>query len=262
MKTSLLKPGFEFIFSLSLIAILCLPPVLMAQANKNMDINIVNGDTTVNGRNIKQLSPPEKREALKSISRISSTGSSRSFSDSMRVHIDTANTFAASPYKHKAGPGAQAWNSNRFNDRMGDRGPNNNGRFMMAPFRNERRNSQSFDYVTVDNEGVSTHIRFHVSEISNEDLKKMPHVEGGKFEISDLNLVPQFSTGKTLLLFDLPAKTVAEVKLTDSEGKSLFSEKVTGGTFNKAVVLGLNGVYYLQVKQGNFVAVKKITKGE
>jgi hypothetical protein len=101
-----------------------------------------------------------------------------------------------------------------------------------------------------------------VSEISNEDLKKMPHVEGGKFEITDLNIVPEFSTGKTLLMFDLPAKTVATVKLTDSEGKLLFDEKATGGSFSKTFALGLNGIYFLQVKQGNNIAIKKIVKEE
>jgi hypothetical protein len=165
MKTFLLRPGFELIFALSLIAILALPPVLLAQSKKNVDINIVNG-----------------------------------------------------------------------------------------------RNSQNFDYVSTDEDGISTHVTFHVSEVSNDDLKRMPHVEGGRFEISDLNLVPEFSTGKTLLMFDLPAKTAAEVKLTDSEGKILWNEKTAGGHFSKTFVFGLNGVYYLQVKQGHNISVKKIMK--
>jgi len=125
-----------------------------------------------------------------------------------------------------------------------------------------RKNTQNFDYVSTDNEGISTRVRFHVSEISNEDLKRMPHVEGGKFDISDLNIIPEFSTGKTLLMFALPAKTVANVKLTDSQGKLIFEDKTTGGSFSKTFPLGLNGIYYLQVKQGNNIAIKKITKEE
>jgi hypothetical protein len=90
----------------------------------------------------------------------------------------------------------------------------------------------------------------------------MPPVEGPTLEISDLNIVPEFSTGKTLLMFSLPAKTVAEVKLIDSNGKALWKEKATGGSFSKTFVIGLNGIYYLQVKQGNGVAVKRIVKEE
>jgi hypothetical protein len=90
----------------------------------------------------------------------------------------------------------------------------------------------------------------------------MPHVEGPKFEIEDLNIVPEFSTGKTLLTFNLSGKTVAEVKLIDSEGKLIWNEKVTDGRFIKSFVLGLNGIYYLQIKQGNSFAIKRILKEE
>jgi len=90
----------------------------------------------------------------------------------------------------------------------------------------------------------------------------MPHIEGPRLDITDLNIVPQFSTGKTLLLFTLPSKGAAEVKLINSEGKELWSEKTTGINFTKSFVIGLNGIYYLQVKQGNGIAVKRIMKEE
>ena len=89
-----------------------------------------------------------------------------------------------------------------------------------------------------------------------------PDVEGSKFEISDLNLVPEFSTGKTLLMFNLPAKTPAEVKLLNSEGKLIWNDKTAGGNFSKKFVLGLNGIYYLQIKQGNSIALMRIMKEE
>ena len=263
MKTFFSKPGFEFVFSLCLIVILGLPPMLMAQTSKNLDITIVNGDTTVNGRNIKELSPKERHEALKDIYRIDRQKPVIVY-DSAMVRVDTTVIMGEPRPKIRRDMGPRFNNDNRFNanmapDRNGFRGGNFNGGFM-PPMRNERKNSQNFDYVTVDNEGISTHVRFHVSEISNEDLKKMPHVEGGKFEISDLNLVPEFSTGKTLLMFTMPGKAAADVKVTDSEGKLLFSEKATGGHFSKTFALGLNGIYYMQVKQGNNIAIKKITK--
>src|SRR5471030_32736 len=70
MKKFLSKPGFEFIFSLSLIVILGLPPVLLAQNQKDVEIKIENGDTTVNGKNIKTLSPADRQNALKDINHL------------------------------------------------------------------------------------------------------------------------------------------------------------------------------------------------
>src|SRR5471030_1943014 len=71
MKKFLSKPGFEFIFSLSLIVILGLPPVLLAQAQKDVEIKIENGDKTVNGKNIKELTAAERKNALRDINHLS-----------------------------------------------------------------------------------------------------------------------------------------------------------------------------------------------
>jgi hypothetical protein len=126
----------------------------------------------------------------------------------------------------------------------------------------EAKNSQSFHYINVDNNGISTHLSFHVSEVTNEDLKRMPHIEGARLTISDLNIVPEFAAGKILLMFALPEKGVAEVKLVDGSGTTLWTEKASGGKFSKSFVMGLNGIYYLEVKQGNGIAVKRILKDE
>jgi hypothetical protein len=266
MKKIVLKPGFEFIFSLSLIIVLGLPPMLLAQNRKDVDINIVNGDTTVNGKNIKELSPGDRAVALKDLNRMKQT----------TVHVntngkdfDTQRTYAFKRHTDLDSTGnmmhGKPDNLKRTDYAFTFRDDNNNGfraRDFGAKMRAERKNTQNFDYVTTDNEGISTRVRFRVSEISNEDLKKMPHVEGGKFEITDLNVIPEFSTGKTLLMFDLPAKTIATVKLTDSEGKIIFDERINGGSFSKTFPLGLNGIYFLQVKQGNDLAIKKIIKEE
>ena len=286
MKKIILKPGFEFIFALSLIAILGLPPVIMAQTQKDVEIKIENGDTTINGKNIKDLSATDKQEALKDIKHINGPGMhlQREFS----FRRDTNNRVERIEFRRRNREGFMMKDSLgnvigdkpgrfrndgpdfAFNERMRGESPDNMGFENRRPERPTmggmrrfaHKNSQNFDYVNTDEEGISTHISFHVAEASNDDLKRMPHVEGAKFEISDLNLVPEFSSGKTLLMFELPAKTVAEVKLNDSEGKIIFSEKVTGGTFSKSFSLGLNGIYYLQVKQGNSVAVKRILKEE
>ena len=290
MKKFFFKPGFEFIFSLSLIVILGLPPVLLAQNQKDVEIKIENGDTTVNGKNIKELSATDRQNALRDIRHINDDGSHHAYSFErkdtvngkgehfrLRVRKETGdrqpmiteniivkdslgNIVAVKPGRRRLADSQLALkyrNNDDAND-FGGRGPNGAGRSPMGRF--ERKNSQSFEYVNTDNEGISTHVRFHVTEVSNEDLKKMPHVEGGKFEINDLNLVPEFSTGKTLLMFNLPEKALAEVKLIDSEGKVVWNERSTTGSFTKTFVLGLNGIYYLQIKQGNNIAIKRIMK--
>ncbi len=281
MKKFFLKPGFEFIFSLSLMVILGLPPVLLAQNQKDVEIKIVNGDTTVNGKNIRELSATDRRNALRDIKHIhndpgpavysfkrgDSTDRKAERLEFRRRMENGAHQPMISEHvvvKDSLGnivevkPGRRRTFTNRpgFGDRNFDGGPGAG----MRPF--ERRVSQSFDYVNTDNEGISTRVRFRVTEISNEDLKKMPHVEGGKFEITDLNLVPEFSTGKTLLMFNLPEKGLADVKLIDSEGKVLWNDKSTDGKFIKSSVMGLNGIYYLQIKQGNNIAIKRIVKEE
>jgi hypothetical protein len=281
MKTHFFKPGFEFIFSLSLMAILGLPPLVFAQNTHDVQISIQNGDTTVNGKNIKDLSPKARREALKEIGTITSIQTTTSvkvtpFDDNkvvtgVEIQSDSAggpamaNNVRAFKFRKRAGKDSTF----RFNYRLtrpGD-GPRRtetrtfhfqqDGGSMLGF---DRPNTQNFNYTNTDKEGVSTHITYHVSEPSSENLKHIGHFEGGMLDIQDLNLVPQFTTGKTLLLFSLPSKGVAEVQLKDNEGNILWTAKTNGGDFSKSFALGLNGAYYLQVKQGSKIAVKKIFK--
>jgi len=288
MKTPILKPGFEFIFALSLIAILGLPPMLMAQDQKDVEIKITNGDTTVNGKNIKDLSPGERKNAMRDIKHLSAdditdnadgrrkmfmfrrrdstvtmNGDHRMITGTVIIQNDsTGSEMYARPRRRMKGNPPMADNMDVTPD-----GPTWRGRMGRPPMREPMmsfgaRNTQSFNYVNTDNDGISTRISFNISDVTNDDLKRMPHIEGARLELTDLNIVPEFSTGKTMLVFSLPAKTTAEVKLVDSEGKILWTEKSTGGSFNKSFLLGLNGKYYLQVKQGSGVAVKRILKEE
>ncbi|ASU32246.1 T9SS type A sorting domain-containing protein [Mucilaginibacter xinganensis] len=285
MKKHLVKPGFEFIFSFALVMILGVPPVLLAQIKikKDIDIRIQNGDTTVNGKNIKELSAEEKQDALADINNLRSgkAGSAdlrrveivkrkragngnedQVITEKFIVNDSVGNVMNTRPGKMKRMNREMTFNYHG-NDGEGDRMEMRERRFNgpMAP-RFNRKNSQSFEYVNIDNDGVSTRVSFHVSEASDDDLKRMPYVEGPKFEIKDLNLVPQFTSGKVLLMFSLLSKAPAEVKLSDSEGKFLWSEKAVNGTFSKSFALGLNGIYYLQIKQGKSISLKRIMKEE
>ena len=121
---------------------------------------------------------------------------------------------------------------------------------------------QSFEYTNTGSDGISTHISFRVSDASPEKLKNITGSEKAGLEIKDLKLVPEFSSGKTLFMFSLVSRSVAEVKFTDNEDKLIWSEKSANGSFSRSFPLGLNGVYFLQVKQDGKVALKRIVKEE
>ena len=122
------------------------------------------------------------------------------------------------------------------------------------------KNSQSFNYSNIDKDGISTRISFNVSDAGPESIKRIAGVEKADLEINDLTLAPMFSSGKTLLSFSLEGNATAQVELKNTEGKVILSGKTSGGTFTKMFDLPQNGVYYLQVKQGNKTGLKRIVK--
>lgn len=294
MKTHFIKPGFEFIFALSLTVIIGLPPLVFAQGTKDMEIKIINGDTTINGKNIKELSPDERKQALKDIDNLgqpegigrqhiilgkrgmADTGSKRIIMEDRHFRTGKDGEMADMPGFRKDTTGRMF----RFRmKRMGGKDSTftydyklNGDRFRKRDFdftmRNREmefyrhRNIQRFEYTNTGSDGIDTYISFRVSDASPEKLKAITGSEKAELEIKDLNLVPEFSSGKTLLMFNLPSKSVAEVKLTDNEGKLIWSDKAINGSFNKSFVLGLNGIYFLQVKQTGKTTLKRIMKNE
>jgi hypothetical protein len=289
-----MKPGFELIFAISLIAIMAIPPLVCAQGTKNMDIRIINGDTTINGKNIKELSADDRKQALKDIDNLSTpenngrqriiirkrgladTGSGKIMfkrhfyhNDDMADMHEFFNDSAKHVFKFKMMKPDGADSAFTFNYKMnrdpGDMLEDHDFNFRMRePWRENfhHRNVQRFDYTNTGSDGISTHTSFRVSDASPEKLKSATGTEKTELEIKDLNLVPEFSSGKILLMFSLTSKSVAEVKFTDNEGKLIWSEKALSGSFTKSFPLGLNGVYFLQIKQGSKVALKRIVKEE
>lgn len=292
MKANWTKPGFELIFALSIIGIMTLPLLVFAQGNKNININIANGDTTINGKNIKDLSFQERKQALKDIDNLTRPETDgrqrivierRSLSDTggrnriyMRRFFNNDdltenhhffNDSAKHVFKFRMKRPDGGDSTFTFNYRMNG----NPDEFFNDQMRNfnysirerenfRHRNVQRFDYTSTGNDGISTHTSFRVSDASLEKLKAVTGSEKAELELADLNLVSEFSSGKTLLMFRLATKAAAEVKFTDSEGKLIWSEKTANGQFSKSFPLGLNGVYFLQVKQSGKVALKRIIK--
>lgn len=294
MRTHWTKPGFELIFALSIIGIMTLPLLVFAQGNKNMDITIINGDTTINGKNIKELSAKDREQALKDIDNLSGPETNgrqrivikrRSLTDTggrnmiykhrffndddltenHRLFNDSAKHVFKFRMKRPDGADSTFTFNYRLNDEPDDFFNDHlrNFNFRMRDRENFRhRNMQRFDYTNTGNDGISTHTSFRVSDASPEKVKNVTGNEKADLELRDLNLVPEFSSGKTLLMFNLASKTTAEVKFTDSEGKLIWSEKMVNGEFSRSFPLGLNGIYFLQVKQGNKVALKRVVKEE
>lgn len=278
MKKRLFQPGFELLFSAGIIAAIGLPQLLFAQSGKNVkkEVSIVikDSDTTFNGKNLKKMQPDEKQEALAEINKTVKPmrGGQRRSNLNMRREFFGPDSAGVSIYTfHHDSLNRQ---HNTFDDDIITHIPDMNFR-MESPriesyrynngpvrsIRNMRRvNMQSFDYDNVGKDGMSTHVSYQVREALPEDAKTMAGVTASSLELQDLTLTPQFSAGKTVLNFTLPAKTVADVQLTDADGKLIWKDKVTAANFSKTFTWGLNGIYYLVVKQGAKAAVKRIVK--
>ena len=281
MKKSVFKPGYEFIFTLSVLVLLGLPPLVFGQS-KDLQITIANGDTTVNGKNIRDLSPGDRKEALgdigniSGISNVNKPGRHKIYvqsiqTDSVMANGDVAKsgrTYRRNKFRTMGRDSALAFNY-RTNGEPGD-GRKAELKEWRLKYSDENaarefghKNTQNFSYTNTDAQGISTHVSYRVSEPSgavNHGAGDNGNPQFDVLELKDLTLVPQFEAGKTVIAFSLPSKAVAEVQFKDSENNVIWSEKATNGQFMKAFNLGLNGVYYLHVKQGNKLAVKKIFK--
>lgn len=302
MKRLFHKPGFEFIFSLSLIAIMCLPPLVFGQSvTKDLEIKIDNRDTTINGKNIKDLTPEERATAMKDIKnltghrefvfknpsgnfRITPDSNNRRFFIERHLRRDTAfaddHRFNDDRRFNRDAPYVERDDHPRnfilhdsafFAHRMpDDRLRDNQFSIGMRPEWGGRppffrgANSQQFHYATTSSDGSLTEVNFSVSDTREERMANRKDKRDGKpsteLELTDLNIVPQFSSGKTLLMFGLATKTPATVQLTDSNGQTIWTEKALGGSFSKSFPLGLNGTYLLKVKQGDKEVEKRIVK--
>lgn len=270
MKKLNLQQGFEVIFSISLVVIFIFPVTIWAQSQMNMDINIQNGDTTVNGKKLHELSPNERLAALNYINRLNKLKSAHNTNNSVAteqksesnapatvatVKDSTAVRDSADHALHvvRRIEGDASAGSTALAAPAGNGQPDLNSMPWLHRF--AHRNTQSFSYTYTGSDSITTQINFHVADEATDTLAKK-----AMLQISDLRLVPEFSTGKTLLMFSLPTKDAADVSLINSEGKSLLSEKTTAQDFSTTVLLPFNGIYFLHVTQGGKSVTKQIIK--
>ncbi|QQL49618.1 hypothetical protein [Mucilaginibacter ginkgonis] len=285
------KPGFELVFALSIAAIFVIPSVVMAQSQKNTEIVITNGDTVINGKNIKTLSPAERASAMTDMNKLKGDGQRR------RVIIERrmdgvpgqppmiAGDGMAHQYGDYVGGAAvqrpmhlrplkdsvktMTFSFRTDGDNMmppppaGDRPmrlrfDRNDGPVRNRDWRMSRRNSQRFSYSNTDANGVSTNINYSVTEPMTDEASDDKKV----LAISDIKLVPDFSTGKTTLSFNLPAKAATTIEFINSDDKIVWSDRVNTQSFSRSFPLPLNGMYKLVVKQGSKSVTKNIMKEE
>ncbi|MFD1258041.1 T9SS type A sorting domain-containing protein [Mucilaginibacter terrae] len=276
MKKRLLKPGFEMLFSAGIVAALGLPQLLFAQDRKAVkkEINIVikDNDTTFNGKNLKKMAPDERQDALAEINKTVKPHSPQRLEFNTRQSINikghdgikSVYTYRRDSSRRYANP-TDGLTSRLPNVNFGMEGPiKERLRPEERPLRMRnfsRQNSQTFDFNNVGKDGINTHVSYQVTEAGVEDAKKFAGLNTtSTLELQDLTFTPQFTAGKTVLSFTLPAKTAADVQLTDSEGKIIWKDKTALAGFSKTFTWGLNGVYYLVVKQGGNAVVKRIVK--
>jgi hypothetical protein len=280
MKNRLFNSSFEVLFTTGIVVALALPQFLFAQKHKEVNITIHNNDTTFNGKNLKDMKPAEKQEAIAEINKtvkpkgphLQNLHLSFAGLDSTGVRVYTYKRDSANKGRplldldqfrgdNINGMGRLPDMVYRLDDspRDGQRGlsRSNNSPFNLRLVRNGQ---QTFMFTNIGKDGMSTHISYRVTEAFMDDAQKVAGVDKIDLELQDLTLTPQFSVGKTTLAFSLPAKTTADVQLTDSEGKSLWKDKAAAGTFNKSFTWGLNGVFYLVVKQSGKTAVMRVVK--
>lgn len=280
MKKLNLKQGFEVIFSISLVVILMFPGKIWAQSQMNMDINIQNGDTTVNGKKLNELVPNERLAALNYINRLNKLKSAHNINNGVATEQKPESKPPAAITPAAAAPASvpTVKDSTAVPDSAGHTlhvirriegdasassmaavAPAANGQPNLSTMpwlhRFAHRNTQSFSYTYTGSDSITTQINFHVADEATDTLAKK-----AMLQISDLRLVPEFSTGKTLLMFSLPTKDPADVSLINSEGKSLLSEKTTAQDFSTTVLLPFNGIYFLHVTQGDKSVTKQIIK--
>jgi len=296
MKKKISSPILELSFAAGIMVILALPLLVNAQDHKEFKVNINNADTIINGKNIKELSASDRKDALKKLDELNDH-----ISITMTQDNGDSGTMLKSVngktnlYVYKEGVLERSPVTKSYSlsiDSTGDRNiaitANGSARSSIAPHiayslradsysdrsapdgrgiiysynSSNRKNTQNFSYSNTDNDGISTHINFSVGDAGAEKAKKISGSEKTDLTIQDLNIVPSFSTGKTTLSFTLASKAAADVQFKDNEGIVLWEGKTTGSEFSKSFTLPKNGVYYLQVKQGGKLALRRINKEE
>jgi len=125
-------------------------------------------------------------------------------------------------------------------------------------------NSNTFNYSTTDKDGFTTNIIYTVAEPSKTDLNstfKDEKININGLNISEVMLIPNFTSGKTTLTFSTKVKGSLNIKLMDSASTTLFSDNKTliGELYSNSFSVAKKGNYFLHITQGSQTFIRKIT---
>ncbi|HEK19776.1 T9SS type A sorting domain-containing protein [Mucilaginibacter sp.] len=267
--------GFEFIFSISLILIMALPPFVLAQSRKSIDIRIMNGDTVVNGKAITALTTAERAEALAAIKDApippatpgANTGTMLKQNNNQKTIVIERNIVrsnADAPEAEKRVSVKRLRTDSAFTYHLDTDLP----QMDMVPLPGNRpahlikltANSQNFNFTNTDNDGIGTNIHYTVTDAPAEKLVAISGVSKTADLLTDLNMGYEFTTGKTLLNLNFLSAGQKEITFYGHAGSIIWTDKSAALAYSRKFALPVNGLYYLQVKQGNKVTLKKIVK--
>ena len=262
-----------------------------AQRTVKKTIVVTNGDTTINGKRVADMDKKERESATKEFSqrekdiiegeidaiinrskqgeilvRKFRNGSApfdirlhKFANDSMKLSADSITWKFRHPIPVEdvliaSGEGFRQ--PPNFRDRLivGE----DSGRFK------ENLNSQIFHSSNTDKEGFVTEVNIRVSDTGKEHLKKITGKDSIEtpLAVDDFALFPNFSSGKTGISFNVPSKGTLAITVTDSENRTIFTDKINGfsGAYSKSLNLARNGVYHIVLNQNGKWFVKKVVK--
>ncbi|WP_207421915.1 T9SS type A sorting domain-containing protein [Desertivirga brevis] len=270
-------------------------PTVEAQAQKTVKKTIVvaNGDTTINGRRLKEMDKKERERFNKEFNErekqqieeeidalIKRKGSAdiviRKFPGPLS--LENADILKFREDSGKLSPDSITWSfRHRINSDMlalipaGNLGfrpkVHKHDRLMLLDDRREfkdKKNTQTLHFRNVDKDGFSTELNFFVEDLNPEEQKVVlgQVAANVNLAVEDFALFPNFSSGDINLSFHLGTKGTTLVKVLDAEHKVLFTDKVNGfsGTYLKPVNMAKNGLYYISVNQNGKWFVRRIVK--
>lgn len=132
------------------------------------------------------------------------------------------------------------------------------------PGMRSRNNSSSFNFNSIDKNGISSRMNIRLSDAEKSQVKTITGIENAEnlLDVKDLTLFPNFSNGKIGISFNLESKGSIKLKILNTDMKSLYTDELSNfnGSYMKQIPLAENGVYYIVIEQNKAWFIKRLVK--
>lgn len=132
------------------------------------------------------------------------------------------------------------------------------------PGMRNRNNSSSFNFNSIDKNGISSRMNIRLSDAEKSQVKTITGIENttNLLDVKDLTLFPNFSNGKVGISFNLESKGAIKLKILNTDLKPLFTDELASfnGSYMKQIPLAENGVYYITIEQNKSWFIKRLIK--